>query len=102
MGYPGMTRTDDDPESGSLFPTAVALTSPVGGMLGRPYRAPQSTVRPGARGWLVRAADALLEWQQRARERSQLMQLSDHMVRDIGISRAAAGGEAEKPFWLVW
>ena len=27
------------------------------------------------------------------------MELSDHMLRDIGISRAAAHGEAAKPFW---
>jgi uncharacterized protein YjiS (DUF1127 family) len=27
------------------------------------------------------------------------MELSDHMLRDIGISRAEAFGEAEKPFW---
>ncbi|MCC2663855.1 MAG: hypothetical protein K0S35_1777 [Geminicoccaceae bacterium] len=94
-----MTRTDDDPDSSSLFP---ALTSPVRAMLSRPFnRVRQSTVRPGERGWLVRAADALLEWQQRARERRQLTQLSDHMLRDIGISRATAGGEAEKPFWRI-
>jgi uncharacterized protein YjiS (DUF1127 family) len=36
-----------------------------------------------------------------ARERRQLTQLSDHMLRDIGISRATAGGEAEKPFWRI-
>ncbi len=45
--------------------------------------------------------DAVLVWQERARERRRLMQLSDHMLRDIGISRATAAGEAEKPFWRV-
>jgi uncharacterized protein YjiS (DUF1127 family) len=41
----------------------------------------------------------VLVWHQRARQRRQLLEVSDHMLRDIGISRADAIGEAEKPFW---
>jgi uncharacterized protein YjiS (DUF1127 family) len=29
------------------------------------------------------------------------MELSDHMLCDIGISRAAARGEAAKPLWRL-
>jgi uncharacterized protein YjiS (DUF1127 family) len=46
-----------------------------------------------------RAADLLLTWQQRARDRRQLESLSDHMLRDIGLSRADVLAEASKPFW---
>ena len=45
------------------------------------------------------AAHLLLTWQQRARDRQQLQSLSDHMLRDIGLSRADVFLEASKPFW---
>ena len=51
------------------------------------------------RRWIRRAVDMVLTWHGRARERRQLLELSDHMLRDIGISRADAIGEAERPFW---
>ncbi len=38
-------------------------------------------------------------WHQRARQRRQLAELSDRQLADIGISRAEACAEAEKPFW---
>ena len=41
----------------------------------------------------------LIVWHDRARERRALLGLSDMQLRDIGISRADAGGEGEKPFW---
>ena len=46
-----------------------------------------------------RAVTLLLTWQQRARDRRQLQSLSDHMLRDIGLSRADVLAEASKPFW---
>jgi uncharacterized protein YjiS (DUF1127 family) len=46
-----------------------------------------------------RAVDLLLTWQQRARDRQQLQSLSDHMLRDIGLTRADVFLEASKPFW---
>ena len=45
------------------------------------------------------ALDLLLIWHQRARDRRQLESLSDHMLRDIGLSRADVFAEASKPFW---
>ena len=38
-------------------------------------------------------------WEQRTRGRSELAQLSDHMLADIGLTRAAAATEIDKPFW---
>jgi uncharacterized protein YjiS (DUF1127 family) len=60
---------------------------------------PEVDLRSAVRRSLIRVAEAFLAWHDRARERRALMQLSDHMLRDIGISRAEAQGEAAKPFW---
>ena len=59
---------------------------------------PRGGLKPARRG-LVRVAEALSAWHDRARQRRALMTLSDHMLRDIGVSRAEALGEAAKPFW---
>lgn len=40
-----------------------------------------------------------LVWSERARQRRQLAELSDAMLRDIGLTRADASAEADKPFW---
>ena len=50
------------------------------------------------RGALVVAEGGLI-CLERARQRRQLRELSDHMLRDIGLTRADAWAEAEKPFW---
>jgi uncharacterized protein YjiS (DUF1127 family) len=48
----------------------------------------------------VAAAFALIaRWIERSRQRQALAALDDHQLRDIGITRSAALGEAEKPFW---
>jgi uncharacterized protein YjiS (DUF1127 family) len=55
-----------------------------------------------ARTWsraVARAIDLLLIWHQRSRDRRQLESLSDHMLRDIGLTRADVFAEASKPFW---
>jgi uncharacterized protein YjiS (DUF1127 family) len=46
-----------------------------------------------------RVAEGGLTWLERARQRRQLAELSDHMLRDIGLTRADAWAESEKPFW---
>jgi uncharacterized protein YjiS (DUF1127 family) len=95
-----MTRTDANSSFGTML-TAVALTSPGRGALRRPsYDAgPEMVVRPRGWRWFARAVDALLTWHERVRQRRQLLRMDDHMLRDIGISRSEAFGEAEKPFW---
>ncbi len=44
-------------------------------------------------------ATTLMVWHDRVRERRALLGLNDMQLRDIGISRADAGGEGDKPFW---
>lgn len=38
-------------------------------------------------------------WLARYRQRKLLLQLDEHALKDIGISRADAVFEGEKPFW---
>ena len=44
-------------------------------------------------------AEALLTWFERARQRRRLGELSEHMLKDIGLSRADVEVEVAKPFW---
>jgi uncharacterized protein YjiS (DUF1127 family) len=44
---------------------------------------------------------SLYDWQERARERHHLARLDEHMLRDIGISRADIMREVSKPFWRI-
>ncbi|MGH6899984.1 MAG: DUF1127 domain-containing protein, partial [Geminicoccaceae bacterium] len=60
---------------------------------------PQAGLGATAGRALARVAEALVAWHERARQRSALTELSDYMLCDIGISRAEAIDEAEKPFW---
>jgi uncharacterized protein YjiS (DUF1127 family) len=50
-----------------------------------------------------RGFKALLElvktWRRRAYERQALAGMSDHLLRDIGVTRCDAMNEASKPFW---
>ncbi|MDX6750888.1 DUF1127 domain-containing protein [Geminicoccaceae bacterium 1502E] len=44
-------------------------------------------------------ADLVLLWLERYRQRRDLAGLDDHLLKDIGISRADAWQESAKPFW---
>ena len=66
-----------------------------GGRRTTPARSAWTTVG-GAVATLV---TALLDWQERARERRQLLALGDRALQDFGRSRADAVGEGDKPFW---
>jgi uncharacterized protein YjiS (DUF1127 family) len=57
---------------------------------------PEPGLRSAVRHAFVGIVEALLAWHDRARERRALMELSDQMLRDIGISRAQAWGEAAR------
>jgi uncharacterized protein YjiS (DUF1127 family) len=50
-------------------------------------------------GAVRRAVDLLLTWRERTQQRRDLQCLSDHMLRDIGLTRADVFAEASKPFW---
>ena len=63
----------------------------------RSFVAPAETgLRAAVRHAFVRVVEALLAWHDRARERRSLMELSDQMLSDIGISRAQAWGAAAR------
>ena len=82
------------PESSTTAgPSAPALPSPFAPL--PRFESLWST----AKGGLAPVVEGLLAWHHRARQRRALLQLSDHMLHDVGISRAEARGEAAKPFW---
>ncbi len=45
------------------------------------------------------AVETLQLWIDRHHHRQQLSQLSDHMLKDIGLSKADVYKEVQKPFW---
>lgn len=92
-----MTRSVSSSDFGNLFGAVLSLTSPVHEGLSRPLSEAMARARPWR--WLAQAADLLLTWSERVRERRELMQFDDHLLRDIGITRAEALAEAAKPFW---
>ena len=49
--------------------------------------------------WLGRGCEAVLTWAERARQRRQLAELNDYMLRDIGLTRSDVAEEIRKPFW---
>jgi uncharacterized protein YjiS (DUF1127 family) len=55
--------------------------------------------QPAGRALSTQVAELLLTWLERVRQRRQLAQLSDHMLKDIGLARADVEIEVSKPFW---
>ena len=49
--------------------------------------------------FLTLAVDGLATWAQRAADRRALRGLDDHILSDIGLSRADVDHEASKRFW---
>jgi uncharacterized protein YjiS (DUF1127 family) len=45
------------------------------------------------------AVAAIRLWRARARSRQQLRELSDHLLKDIGLRREVVGCEFPTPFW---
>ena len=43
----------------------------------------------------------LATWGERLKQRGTLSEMDDRMLQDIGVSRAAARVEADKPFWAA-
>lgn len=46
-------------------------------------------------GWLTQVQF----WLERRRQRRSLLELNDHMLKDIGLNRVDAWQESQKPFW---
>jgi uncharacterized protein YjiS (DUF1127 family) len=51
-----------------------------------------------ARG-MLNATDMIHLWMDRHRQRRALLAMSDHMLKDLGLSRSDAGREGGKRFW---
>ena len=64
---------------------------------GRPPMACHVPMR--AAGLLARGMAAIDAWWSRARSRRALLEMSDAMLKDIGLSRADAWREGREPFW---
>lgn len=82
-----MTQTDLRKSNGPLAPLDSLFVDFTDGMLrgiARIFREP---------------AEAALRAHSRARQRRHLAQMDDRLLRDIGIDRAQAMAEADKPFW---
>lgn len=45
--------------------------------------------------------EQLFVWQERWEQRERLSGLDEHILRDIGLSRADALRESDKPFWRI-
>ena len=63
-----------------------------------PVRLPGATFKRVAQSF-VTLVDTLLDWQDRARQRRQLLGLSDAALHDFGASRADAEREGGKAAW---
>ena len=50
-------------------------------------------------GLIRRMAATIRLWRRRVRSRQELRELSDHSLKDIGLSRDAVAYEVAKPFW---
>ena len=70
-----------------------------------PIRSSVPTVGKAASSASTGLLDGLLHriavWLEVHRERRQLLAMSDHMLHDIGLSRADAEGEGTRRFWDV-
>ena len=60
-------------------------------------------IRQGSNSYLqeglINLFDLMQSWAERHRTRSNLYQMPDYMLRDIGVSRSDVEEEWNKPFW---
>ena len=52
-----------------------------------------------AAGFALRLVVAFVKWEDRRRTRVHLKHLDDHLLDDIGLTRAEAHKEFRRPFW---
>jgi uncharacterized protein YjiS (DUF1127 family) len=48
---------------------------------------------------LVRVVENVLLWHERAKSRRALLGMDDRMLSDVGLNRATARSEGDRPFW---
>lgn len=67
------------------------------------FSSPNNGLSRGIGHEIVSVLDRMVEapfiWAERAAERRHLAQLDDHLLRDIGLSRADIETVSAKPFW---
>jgi uncharacterized protein YjiS (DUF1127 family) len=57
------------------------------------------TVRSRRRHW-SQVKQTFARWRQATRSRTELRQLSDRVLKDIGVVRCTDASDASKPFWM--
>lgn len=60
---------------------------------------PGESIHLRVRRALLALARCVWTWQERARERRYLADMTDHMRADVGLTRAQAARESDKLFW---
>ncbi len=82
---------------------AIATRYGAGGTTDAPASRPESWTAVRDKGvegkGIVRLIDWLLDGMDRARQRHALGRLDDHLLKDIGLTRADVHREYDKPFW---
>ncbi len=56
---------------------------------------------PGVNRFATALVEQLYAWQDRVQQRTHLATIEDHLLKDMGISRADADRESAKPFWRI-
>ena len=81
----------------------MSLQTTLGPMLGSTPVPPRGGAKHISAGTSLRSVmSSLARWWERMRSRRQLCdldELDDHILQDIGLTRAAIRCQAEKPFW---
>jgi uncharacterized protein YjiS (DUF1127 family) len=98
-----MARIGHGPGFGTLLAGVATLGLPLQGALRSRTLHEPWIARAGKALYagLEHAVDTILTWRERAAMRRHLLALDDRLLKDIGITRTQAVGEAEKPFWRV-
>ena len=97
-----MRHNDPNLGLGTMFSTLTALASPGHTALtGEPLyeNVPPLGVKRQGSGLFARIARSVALWHERSRQRLLLRNLSDDLLRDIGLTRADVEDEWEKRFW---
>ncbi len=84
------------------MPTTLTLRTPRSpfAVAPRPVARPSAPTRLAeANRLLLRGVETLERWNARFHQRRDLQALPDHLLHDIGRSRADVEAEATKPFW---
>lgn len=59
----------------------------------------RNSSRPGSRLALFRIFELMSIWNERARQRRELMEIPEYLLRDMGITAEDVYREIRKPFW---